>query len=397
MSSNNGHYPLQRLGDLITLEYGETLPDEGRQGGSVPVYGSNGVVGYHNESHVSGPGIVVGRKGSIGRTAWVDGDFWPIDTTYYVKQKTGHSLRWLYNLLATRSMERLNTATGVPGLNRDDAYALKIPVPTEDESSRIAEILTSVDEAIERTRGVIDQTRQLKTALLQDLLTHGLPGKHSEFVEHKNLGTIPKDWQVMPLRDAVAYWQYGLSESLAEAGAYPCLRMNNYADGRITAEDVKYADVNAKVFKHYKLECGDILFNRTNSRELVGKVGIFDLPGDYVFASYLVRMRADLEVVTPEFLNLLLNTADHQNRIKRLATPGVSQSNINAENLKRLLVALPNIEEQRAILALLTAVRRSIETKSARLDQLASTKTALSQALLTGRVRVASKGVGDGL
>lgn len=101
----------------------ETLSNEERQGGTVPVYGSNGVVGYHSESRVSGPSIVVGRKGSIGRTVWVDGDFWPIDTTYYVKQKTGHSLRWLYNLLATRSMERLNTATGVPGLNRDDAYA----------------------------------------------------------------------------------------------------------------------------------------------------------------------------------------------------------------------------------------------------------------------------------
>lgn len=68
---------------------------------------------------------------------------------------------------------------------------LKVPVPTEDESILISEILTSVDEAIGRSRGVIEQTRQLKTALLQDLLTHGLPGKHSEFIDHRKSGQSP--------------------------------------------------------------------------------------------------------------------------------------------------------------------------------------------------------------
>lgn len=285
-------------------------------------------------------------------------------------------------------LRRVSQGSTFDAIGKDDLAQFTVLLPPEYERRKIGAILTAVDEAIERTRAVIDQTRRLKTALLQDLLTHGLPGRHSEFIEHKQIGKVPAAWRVMQLKDAVAYWQYGLSDSLADDGAYPCLRMNNYVDGRITAEDIKYANIDQKTFKHYKLERGDILFNRTNSRELVGKVGIFDLTGDCVFASYLVRMRTDRKVARAEFLNLILNTAENQHRIKRLATPGVSQSNINAENLKRMRVALPEVDEQDAILALLTSVRRSIETEAARLIQLTDTKAALSQALLTGRVRV---------
>lgn len=274
------------------------------------------------------------------------------------------------------------------GLGIEEVRGGTLLLPSVTEQRAIAEMLGAVDASIDATRGVIEQTRQLKTAVLQDLLTRGLPGRHSEFREVKGLGQVPRAWKVMALSKAVTYWQYGLSESLSDAGAYPCFRMNNYLNGRMVANDLKYIDLTDKASGTYRLECGDILFNRTNSRALVGKIGIFDLDGDYVFASYLVRLRANPEIARSEFLNLLLNTAVNQERVRRLATPGVSQSNINIESLKQFRVALPLVEEQDAIFEMISGLDRRRDRELETERQLVSLKSALSQALLTGRVRV---------
>lgn len=282
----------------------------------------------------------------------------------------------------------LMTGSNYPAVNADDVSDYPLLCPPDGERQFIGAALCAVDDAIDATRGVIEQTRRLKTAVLQDLLTRGLPGRHSEFREVKNLGQIPRAWKLMPLSKAVSYWQYGLSESLSDAGAYPCFRMNNYLTGRLVANDLKYIDLSHKALRTYRLERGDILFNRTNSRDLVGKIGIFDLDGDYVFASYLVRLRANPEIARPEFLNLLLNTAGNQERIRRLATPGVSQSNINVESLKQFRVALPETDEQDAIVDAVVGLDRRRDRELEARRQLVSLKAALSQALLIGRVRV---------
>jgi restriction endonuclease S subunit len=112
----------------------------------------------------------------------------------------------------------------------------------------------------------------------------------------------------------------------------------NYDDGRIIANDLKYVDLDDTDFNSFKVCKGDILFNRTNSADLVGKVGIFDLEGDYVFASYLVRLRVDQNQILPEFLNYYLDSDLGQRRLLAYATPGVSQTNISAGSLKKVLV-----------------------------------------------------------
>ena len=169
-----------RLGDVLSLEYGKALPERARMPGNVPVVGSAGVVGEHNEALVKGPGIVIGRKGSIGRVTWISSDFCPIDTTYFVQPADGVvDLRWVYQALARDDLSRLNRATGVPGLNRDDVHAIRRPIPPLDEQRRIAAVLDAIDEAIERSQAVVAATEGLRRSLLHELLSEGLPGRHS--------------------------------------------------------------------------------------------------------------------------------------------------------------------------------------------------------------------------
>jgi type I restriction enzyme S subunit len=158
------------LGRIAYLEYGASLPEEKRKKGNCPVYGSNGIVGYHSKALVDGPGIVVGRKGTVGAVSWADKDFWPIDTTYYISAKECKEyLKWMFCLLSSLNLGRLNITTGVPRLNREQAHSVIVPVPPHPEQKRIAGILTTVDAAIEKTTQIIDKTKELKKGLVKRL------------------------------------------------------------------------------------------------------------------------------------------------------------------------------------------------------------------------------------
>ncbi|MCD6546953.1 MAG: restriction endonuclease subunit S, partial [Nanoarchaeota archaeon] len=161
-----------KLGEKISLEYGKGLPERERKRGPYPVYGSNGVVGYHSRFLVKGPGIIVGRKGTIGTVVWSEKDFWPIDTTYFVKLKDSKiNLKWLYYKLISLNLSRLNMATGTPGLNRALVYVQEIVFPDQTEQQKIAEILSTVDKKLELERKRKEKLERIKKGLMNDLLT----------------------------------------------------------------------------------------------------------------------------------------------------------------------------------------------------------------------------------
>ena len=133
------------LGARIDLAYGTGLREEDRESGHVDVYGSNGIIGSHNVPLLDGPGILVGRKGTVGAVHYASGPFWPIDTVYYVLANAGDYLQFLRYLLDYLPLKFLNAATGVPGLSRRDAYALRGAFPPLKEQAAIARILDAVD------------------------------------------------------------------------------------------------------------------------------------------------------------------------------------------------------------------------------------------------------------
>ncbi len=117
------------IGSLISLEYGKGLKAENRTGSGYPVIGSNGVVGYHSEHLVEGPGIVVGRKGTVGAVTFIHTDFFPIDTTYYVKPISKIGFLYLKYLLSSLGLEKMNSDSAVPGLNREAALRIATALP----------------------------------------------------------------------------------------------------------------------------------------------------------------------------------------------------------------------------------------------------------------------------
>lgn len=131
-----------KLGEICEFLYGKSLPDAKRIPGEYAVFGANGCVGTHEAALSSSPAIVVGRKGSVGEVNYSEKPCWPIDTTYYIdRSSTSEDLRWLFYALTSLRLPELNKATGVPGLNRNDAYEKSLLVPTREQQQRIAAIL----------------------------------------------------------------------------------------------------------------------------------------------------------------------------------------------------------------------------------------------------------------
>ena len=140
-----------KLGEVLELKYGFGLPETKRINGNIPVYGSSGVVGSHNEPAVKSKGIIIGRKGHVGSIYFSEVPFCPIDTVYYVDSlKQKGCLRFFYYLLKTVPFQKIGSDAGVPGLNRDLAYGLNIFIPHDINKQKcIASILSAFDDKIE--------------------------------------------------------------------------------------------------------------------------------------------------------------------------------------------------------------------------------------------------------
>ena len=166
-----GEWEKKELGEVINLEYGRSLSEEKRNGGVVPVVGSNGIVGYHDEYLLTGPAIVIGRKGSVGEVNWIDRDCYPIDTTYFVNNKNpnGYLLPFLNVLLQHSDLSRLKDSSAVPGLNRDSVHSLMSCFPKPDEQQKIADCLSSLDELITAETQKLNTLKTHKKGLMQQL------------------------------------------------------------------------------------------------------------------------------------------------------------------------------------------------------------------------------------
>jgi type I restriction enzyme S subunit len=292
-------------------------------------------------------------------------------------------------------LDKVAQGTTFKAISKRDLGALELLLPPLSEQRRIAEILDAADEAIRRSERVIAKLREVKKGLLHDLLTRGLdadgnlrdPEAHPEQFRDSPLGRIPREWEVLPLIRVVPRADYGVSVPLDYGRGTPVLRMNNLENGEVDLSDLKTSD--SKEAATLLLEPLDVLFNRTNSMEHVGRTGIWRGQLERAsFASYLVRLVPDPEWLNSEYLNLWLNSRRTQLMIRRYATPGVSQVNINPTNLRKTLIALPDTSAQGAIVRVVATHDARIGAEEAALEKLRQVKRGLMDDLLTGRVRV---------
>lgn len=257
--------------------------------------------------------------------------------------------------------------TGSSGHRRvpESFYAdLKIPIPSLDTQKKIlAEIEQVIQSVNFSSQSIVDAD-----STVQDLVQ----------------GIYFSGAQNMEIDQLALSIQYGLSEKMNEAGiGYKIFRMNEIVRGRMVDNgSMKYADISADEFAKLRLNKGDLLFNRTNSIEHVGKTGLFDLEGDYCFASYLVRVVPDTAKVLPKFLEKMMNSSVFQAEAKGKASKSVNQSNINATVMRNIKVPVPPLAEQKAFVARIEVLEQQIAQAQAVIDGAPARKQAILQKYL---------------
>ncbi len=159
------------LGDCLELQRGKDLPIQNRSEGNYPVIGSNGVVGFHDEFICEGPGVLIGRSGSVGKVTCTSESYWPLNTTLYVRDFKNNDPKFVYYLLSRLDIKKYQSGVSVPTLNRNLLHPIAIGLPPLDVQRKISSILGLIDSATQQTQVEKEAKEELFRSLLDTLMT----------------------------------------------------------------------------------------------------------------------------------------------------------------------------------------------------------------------------------
>ena len=372
------HWDVCRLKRVCRLQYGDSLASDMRDPGEVAVFGSNGVVGHHSKANTSGPCIVVGRKGSFGKVNYTDQPAFAIDTTFFVDPLyTKANMRWLYSLLGSLRLDALTKDSAVPGLDREDAYRCRVPLPSKLEQSVIGSFLehqtAKIDALIEKKQRLMELLDEKRSALITAAVTGQIDVTTGKpYAEYKDsgiewLGLVPRHWDVCRLK-RVCRLQYG--DSLA-------------SDMRDPGEVAVFGS-NGVVGHHSKANTSGpcIVVGRKGS---FGKVNYTDQPAFAIDTTFFVDPL--YTKTSMRWLYHLLGSLRLDALTKDAAVPGLDR-----EDAYRCCVPLPGKLEQAAIATFLDHETASIDQTKVKtqesIERLQEYRSALITAAVTGQIDV---------
>lgn len=288
--------------------------------------------------------------GSIGKMAFAGTDLTTNQAILGINPKPGAQIssHFLYYWLQAQGKKLASDGVGVTQKNLSAEYIrnLILPLPPLDEQRRIAAILDKAD--------AIRRKRQQALALADDFL-------RSAFLEmFGDPVTNPKGFAKGTVRDLISRTQYGTSaKASASQGKFPILRMGNLTfEGGWNLDELKYIDLAEHEVEKFTVRKGDILFNRTNSKELVGKTAVFEEENPYAFAGYLVRARTN-EKANPYYISGYLNSRHGKETLRGMCKSIIGMANINAQEFLDIPILLPPIDIQNAYQSLVKRTQES--------------------------------------
>ena len=292
--------------------------------------------------------VLVAGNGDLN-VKYYNGKFDAYQRTYIIEDNSNGKLYipYLYYFMEDYVKELRKQAIGgvIKYIKLGNLTEAVITVPSIDRQKEIVEVLKKVGNILENYSKKLCQLDVLIKARFVELF--GDPIKN------------PKGWEIVTIGDVVTEVRYGTSKPAVEGGKYPYLRMNNLtADGHLDLNDLKYIDIPDDEIEKCVVRKGDILFNRTNSIELVGKTAVFDLPEDMFIAGYIIRVRLN-ERILPEVFSQYMNLEALKDILRSMAKGAVNQANINAQELQSIKVYIPDMGLQKQFIEMKEQVDKS--------------------------------------
>ena len=356
----------KQLTDLCTIQYGYAFDSESfttdnsfpplvrirdvKRGFSETFYSGD----YPPEYVIHSGDLLVGMDGEFNIARWRSGDALLNQRVCKISATRGTDEEYLRFALqkALKEIEDRTAFVTVKHLSAKELNKLELDIPDMGEQARIAQILCKLERVI--------SMREAELSALDDLIK-------ARFVEM--FGTFPsneKGWPTGTIRDLVTEVRYGSSRKAAEgdSGKYPYLRMNNITySGELDLSDTKTIDIPDEELDKCTVRRGDLLFNRTNSKELVGKTCVYNRDELMVLAGFVVRVRLN-EKALPEFVSAFMNTTFSKQMLLGMCKAAIGQANINAQELQNIGIYIPPIELQREFVSFKEQIDKSKFTTS---------------------------------
>ena len=336
-------WEIKKLGEVAYIINGKNQSQVISDNGQYPIYGSAAnLMGYATDFICEKGTTIIGRKGNISNPILINERFWNVDTAFGIYPKKDFDPKYIHYLCQTIDFKSRNRGTTIPSLVKSDLLNIDVVVnPSLPEQQRIVSILDECFAAIDQAKANAEQNlknaRELFDCVLDSIL-------------------YDKRWKIEQLGNVCEKVEYGTSSKSKSDGLLPVLRMGNIQNGRCEWDSLVYSD-NIEDNKQYLLKHNDVLFNRTNSPELVGKTAIYKSEQPAIFAGYLIRIHRKENLLDADYLNYYLNSRMAFEYGKTVVISSVNQANINGTKLKTYPIPLPTLNEQQTIVRQLDTLR----------------------------------------
>jgi type I restriction enzyme S subunit len=390
-------WSFRKLTDVCSPKQWRTVSSSEMTESGYPVFGANGFVGFYPEYNHADETIAITCRGNTCGTinrippkTYITGNSMALDNV----ESEVISQNYLYYALKYRGVGDSISGSAQPQITGAGLRTVEFPAPPLPEQKKIAAILTSVDEVIEKTRAQIDKLKDLKTSMMQELLTKGIGSggvPHTEFKDSP-VGRIPAMWQCLPLSQRVTLIPgYAFSSNDFVEKGVPLIRMGNLYQSRLDLSRSPRYLPEEFVEKHPKfcVYANDIVFSMTGTAGKEDYGFAVQIPKNLPIS--LLNQRVAKIVPNKEIaIDFLLHLLHSRLFLDEIYTSGAGtkQANLSSSNILSVELPFPPIEEQLLIANSLTSISSRIRSLSHKLIQLNRTKKALMQDLLTGKVRV---------
>lgn len=302
--------------------------------------------------------VLVAGNGDLN-VKYYNGKFDAYQRTYIIEDNSNGRLYlpYLYYFMNgyVEELRKLSIGGVIKYIKLRNLTDALIELPDIETQKYIVSILSKIKELI--------GSRYQELKILENLIKARFVEMFGDPIEN------PKNWKITTVGDIVTEVRYGTSKPAVEGGQYPYLRMNNLtADGHLDLHDLKYIDISDEEIEKCVVRTGDVLFNRTNSIDLVGKTALFDLPEEMVIAGYIIRVRLKKNML-PEVFSEYMNLKALKDILRSMAKGAVNQANINAQELQSIKIYLPDIELQKQFVTIRTQIDKSKATVQKALDE----------------------------
>ncbi len=372
------------LGDVLTLQRGFDITKKEQKQGYVPVISSSGINSFHDTAKVNGPGVIIGRKGSLGTVFYTEENYWPHDTTLWVKDFHSNFPKFTYYFLSTLNLAHFDVGASNPTLNRNHVHLLSVYWPPLRTQREIAAILSAYDNLIENNTRRIAILEEMAQSLYREWFVHfRFPGHEKKRLVESTLGLIPEGWEVVKVSSAV---EIDPPTKVPKDGEKPFVSMASLSNNSMLIDDIELRTGHSGS----KFKNRDTLFARITPCLENGKTGYVQfLPSadSVAFGStefIVLRSRT----LCPEYVYLMARSNEFRDNAIKSMTGATGRQRVQVACFDKFLLTQPDNKTLAAFRNMVTPLFHNIYILAQKNANLRRTRDLLLPRLISGEVDV---------